>query len=149
MEICKLNDDLAPQALKIYKNCLNQSNFSESSLKITNSYPHNHIYLAKAGRAVCGLIDYSILLDQAFVNNIATVAQYRNSGIASKLMESMLAKCKNLKIKSISLEVRISNQAAINLYEKFGFSKISMRKRIYSDPVEDGWVMTLEMKYRQ
>ena len=149
MKICKLNDDLAPQALKIYKNCLNQSNFSENSLKLTNSYPHNNIYLAQIGQSVCGLIDYSILLDQAFVNNIATVAQYRNSGVASKLMESMLTKCKNLKIKSISLEVRISNQAAINLYEKFGFSKISRRKRIYSDPVEDGWVMTLEMKYGQ
>ena len=149
MKICKLNDDLAPQALKIYKNCLNQSSFSENSLKLTNSYPHNHIYLAKAGQAVCGLIDYSILSDQAFVNNIATVAQYRNSGVASKLMESMLTKCKNLKIKSISLEARVSNQAAINLYKKFGFSKISRRKRIYSDPVEDGWVMALEMKYRQ
>ena len=149
MEICKLNDDLVPKALKIYKNCLNQSNFSEISLKITNSYPHNHIYLAKAGQAVCGLIDYSIVSDQAFLNNIATVLEHRNSGIASKLIKSMITKCKNLKIKSISLEVRISNQAAINLYEKFGFSKISKRKRIYSDPVEDGWVMSLEMKYCQ
>ncbi len=149
MKICKLNDNLAPQALKIYKNCLNQEIFSQNSLKITNSYPHNHIYLAQIGQAVCGLIDYSIIGDQAFVNNIATVAQYRNSGVASKLMESMLTKCKNLKIKSISLEVRISNQAAINLYQKFGFSKISKRKRIYSNPVEDGWVMTLEMKYGQ
>ena len=149
MKIRKLNDNLIPEALKIYKNCLNQSIFSKKTLQSANSWHHNHIYLAQIEQTACGLIDYSVVSDQAFLNNIATVLEHRNSGIASKLMECMIAKCKNLKIKSISLEVRISNQAAINLYKKFGFSKISRRKRIYSNPVEDGWVMSLEMKYCQ
>ena len=146
MKICKLNDKLVEKALKIYQNCLNQTNFSEKTLKLTNSYSHNHIYLAKMGPSVCGLIDYSIISNQAFLNNIATNQLYRNCGVASKLMKDMITKCVNLKVKSISLEVRCSNKSAINLYKKFGFLKISKRKQIYSNPTEDGWVMTLNMK---
>ena len=146
MQIFRLTNQLLEQALEIYQNCLNQTNFSKNTLKLTNSYPYNHIYLAKIDFAICGLIDYSVISNQAFLNNIATKRLYRNCGVASNLMKSMITKCVDLRADSISLEVRASNQSAISLYTKFGFSKISKRRQLYSSPTEDGWVMTLEMK---
>ncbi|MFA7637566.1 MAG: GNAT family N-acetyltransferase, partial [Monoglobales bacterium] len=46
----------------------------------------------------------------------------------------------------ITLEVRISNSAAIGLYEKFGFVSQGIRKGFYSYPVEDANIMTLVLK---
>ncbi len=146
MEICKLSDDFIDQTLQIYKTCLNQTNLSKSTLKITNSYPYNHIYIAKIKSQVYGVIDYTILSDEAYLNSIAILPKYRNQKIASNLMQNMINMCKNQNVKSISLEVRCSNHIAISFYEKFNFIKLARRSNLYSQPTEDGWVMELAIK---
>ena len=146
MEICKLSSEFIDQALKIYVDCLNQKNLSSSTLKTTNSYPYNHIYLAKTESQVVGLIDYTILSGEAYLNNIAVLPSHRHKKIASSLMENMINICKNKATKSISLEVRCSNNIAIEFYEKFNFTKIARRSNLYCNPTEDGWVMKLNVK---
>lgn len=146
MEICKLNDNFINQTLQIYRTCLNQTNLSESTLKITNSYPYNYIYVANIESQVYGIIDYTILSDKAYLNNIAILPKYRNQKVASNLMENMINTCKNQNVKSISLEVRCSNNIAISFYEKFNFIKLARRSHLYSQPTEDGWVMELNIK---
>lgn len=146
MEICKLTSNFIDQTLQIYENCLNQTNLSESTLKITNSYPYNHIYIAKIESQIYGVIDYSILSNEAYLNNIAVLPEYRNKKIASNLMEHMINVCREQNVKSISLEVRCSNQVAISFYEKFNFIKIAKRSNLYCQPTEDGWVMELTVK---
>ena len=49
-------------------------------------------------------------------------------------------------VRKIFLEVRISNTAAIRLYETCGFEQVGERKKYYSDPVEDALVMKWEMQ---
>ncbi len=146
MEICKLNDNFINQTLQIYRTCLNQTNLSESTLKITHSYPYNYIYIAKIKSQVYGIIDYTILSDEAYLNNIAVLPKYRNQKVASNLMENMIKTCQKQNIKSISLEVRCSNNIAISFYEKFNFIKLARRSNLYSHPTEDGWVMELNIK---
>ena len=146
MEICKLDDNFINQTLQIYKSCLNQKSLSESTLKITNSYPYNHIYIAKIKSQVLGMIDYTILSNESYLNNIAILPKYRNQKIASNLMQNMINMCKNQNVKSISLEVRYSNHVAISFYEKFNFIKLAKRSNLYSQPTEDGWVMELAIK---
>lgn len=146
MEICELSNKYIYQTLQMYKSCLNQKNLSESTLKTTNSYPYNYIYIAKTNSQVLGLIDYTILSSQAYLNNIAVLPEYRNKKIASSLMENMIINCQQQHIKSISLEVRCSNNAAIKFYEKFNFVKIAKRSNLYCQPTEDGFVMELIIK---
>lgn len=146
MEICKLCDKFINQTLKIYADCLNQKNLSASTLKNTISYSYNNIYIATIKYQVVGLIDYSILSDKAYLNNIAVLPAHRNKKIASNLMGNMTNICKNKNVKSISLEVRCSNNVAINFYEKFNFIKIARRSNLYCQPNEDGWVMKLNMQ---
>ena len=73
---------------------------------------------------------------------IATIEEYRNNGIAQELLDK-------IKTKDIFLEVRESNQVAINFYKKNKFNQISIRKNYYSEPNENAIIMKLEVNNEQ
>ena len=66
-------------------------------------------------------------------------------GIGTMLLKSMLDQCKVMNYKKIFLEVRVSNEKAINFYEKFGFSKDAIRNNYYTDNSEDALLMSLSI----
>lgn len=80
-------------------------------------------------------------IDSFHILNIAVHKDYRKKGLAKKLLEELIKKI-NL---PILLEVRTTNKAAINLYEKFNFKKIYTRKKYYDNKV-DAIVMLRENK---
>ena len=86
---------------------------------------------------VIGFLDFSVMYEKVEINNIYVKEDYRNSGIASKLLEYMIKEIKD--IDNITLEVRVDNESAINLYKKFGFKIIGVRKNYYEDI--DGYLM--------
>ena len=59
-----------------------------------------------------------------------------------RLIENAVQICKNSGAEFLSLEVRVSNSAAVALYEKYGFEKVGERKNFYSAPVENAYIMT-------
>ena len=73
---------------------------------------------------------------------IATIKEYRNKGVAQGLLDK-------IKTKDIFLEVRESNQVAINFYKKNKFKEISIRKNYYSKPNENAIIMKLEVNNEQ
>ena len=76
---------------------------------------------------------------------IAVGAHSRRRGVADVLMAAALRHAvKKLPVK-IFLEVRESNTAAINLYKKHGFVTVAVRKKYYTNPVEDAAVMMREL----
>ena len=78
---------------------------------------------------------------QCHVVSIAVKEPYRRRGIASELMTVVMERAKeNYGANECFLEVRLSNDAAINLYEKLGFSKVKRNYGYYIDG-EDAWVM--------
>ncbi len=78
---------------------------------------------------------------QCHVVSIAVREPYRRLGIASELMTTAMEKAKdNYDATECFLEVRMSNDAAIKLYEKLGFSKVKRNYGYYIDG-EDAWVM--------
>ncbi len=86
---------------------------------------------------------FTQVLDECYITNIAVLPSYRRNGIASAILENMIAHCKGNNASFLTLEVRESNLAAINLYEKFGFLEKGRRKDFYSDPKEAAIIMTL------
>lgn len=96
--------------------------------------------LAEEEGQVRGYACLLTLFETAEVLNIAVDPLDRGRGIASKLMQSMHEKAKELGAERVLLEVRASNMPAIALYKKFGYEKISLRKRYYSDG-EDAEIM--------
>ena len=71
---------------------------------------------------ICGYVCANIVIDYIHILNIAVVQNYRRKGIASEFIKRLEAEAIKRKIYGITLEVRETNTAAINLYNKFGFT---------------------------
>jgi ribosomal-protein-alanine N-acetyltransferase len=81
------------------------------------------------------------VINEGHICNIAVRLGHRNQGFASMLVEAFLQEAAKLEMIGLTLEVRESNIAAINLYKKHGFKQEGIRKDYYSHPIEDGIIM--------
>lgn len=79
--------------------------------------------------------------DEIHIGNLAVKQEYRRKGIATKLLQKVINIAKEMKINYVTLEVRRSNLPAINLYKRFGFRAIGVRKDYYTNPREDAIIM--------
>ena len=86
-----------------------------------------------------GTLKYSLIYDRIEIDNIEVDEAYRGKGIGTKLMSYLISLAIEKKVINITLEVRISNEIARNLYKKFGFKEVALRKFYYGD--EDGILM--------
>ena len=85
-------------------------------------------------------------LDEGSVTNIAVHPNFRRQGLGREILYAMLAEAEKRGIRSVFLEVRVSNEAAKGLYLSSGFSEIGRRKNFYRAPVEDGLAMAYYFK---
>lgn len=81
------------------------------------------------------------ILDEAHITNIAIAKNYRRKRYGEALLKRIIDDCYLEKVKYITLEVRVSNTPAINLYTKYGFSSFGTRKGYYQDNNEDALIM--------
>jgi ribosomal-protein-alanine N-acetyltransferase len=81
------------------------------------------------------------ILEEAHITNIAVAPKFRGRKYAQALLKTLIDDCYKEKIKYITLEVRVSNKAAVNLYTKYGFSSFGIRKGYYQDNNEDAHIM--------
>lgn len=132
-------DDAADIA-EIEKTCFSAP-WSEAAIK---NAMNNSTYFFKAvkGQKTVGYISFYTVFDEGYINDIAILPQYRRQGIASMLLEKLVSFAKEKNLSFTSLEVRVSNTSAINLYEKFGYKKEGERKNFYTDPQENALIMT-------
>lgn len=93
------------------------------------------------------------ITDEAHVTNLSVHPDFQNKKFAHRLLLDSIDECYREKIKYITLEVRVSNEKAIHLYEKFGFKSLGLRKKYYQDNGEDALIMWTEdifsEKYKQ
>ena len=81
----------------------------------------------------CGVAD---------IIDVATHTEWRRKGIGQGLVKRLIDQCQNDGVCELNLEVRVSNTAAIGLYEKMGFSMVGMRKNYYENK-EDAYLMQI------
>ena len=92
---------------------------------------HYDFIIAKYNNVIIGYIIAKISSHETHILNLTVSKDYRKNGIATELLEMVIAKCFILNSLDIYLETRVDNIAAINLYEKHGFRRISIRKNYY------------------
>lgn len=80
-----------------------------------------------------GFITYSVNFDTADLQDLFVAENYRGKGIARSLVSAFISAAGEKGVKKLFLEVRESNAAAIRLYEKAEFKRISVRKKYYAD----------------
>ena len=101
-----------------------------------SSNPVNVILVAEEDNKVIGFIDFMITFNSATIVQIAVLPEYRGKHIATNLLKEMEQTFpKNLDdvVENVTLEVRKSNEAAINLYKKDGYEIIVEKKHYYAD----------------
>ncbi len=92
------------------------------------------------------VLGYAGLMDtggQADVQTIAVAPHARGQGLGAVLLHALLAEGRARGATSVMLEVRADNQAAVGLYQRFGFERLSVRRRYYQPGDVDAWVMRL------
>lgn len=102
-----------------------------------------YLVAEKNGRVV-GYAGAWVILDESHITNIAVEQEERGQGIGRKLTEALLDYLSNLGAAYATLEVRVSNERAQNLYRSLGFTAVGKRKRYYEDNQEDAWLMVCE-----
>ena len=89
---------------------------------------------------VLGYLKYSLIYDRMEIDNVLVEPEYRGQKIGNKLMSRLISIAIEEHVVNITLEVRVSNEIARNLYRKFGFRDVALRKFYYGD--EDAIVLS-------
>ena len=94
----------------------------------------------ESGHLTAYMIAWMIAPFECQIGSIAVHPSYRRQGLACRMMDALFEECRKLSIDEASLEVRVSNAAAIALYERYGFVNSGIRKHYYQDG-EDAYNM--------
>jgi len=104
-----------------------------------NSYAH--YFVARHEGKIIGYVGMWVILEEAHITNIAVDPAYRRKKVAWRLLEDMFRRAKELGATRMTLEVRVSNVNAQDLYRKLGFVDRGIRKGYYTDTNEDAIIM--------
>jgi [ribosomal protein S18]-alanine N-acetyltransferase len=101
------------------------------------------VVVQRPSERVIGYIIYWQIGADVQVNNIAVHPDFRGKGIGEALMRYAIAKVRERGATFVTLEVRVSNAAAVTLYKKLGFEVLGLRKNYYTNPDEDAYLLGL------
>ena len=127
---------------ELEKECFSEP-WSTLSLQEELSNENARFFAAVEGSEVLGYIGCILVCGEGSITNVAVSKKARRKGIASRLLEELISALKSEGAESIFLEVRTSNEAAQNLYKKFGFSVCGERRDFYRNPTENAYIMKL------
>lgn len=88
-----------------------------------------------------GYGEMMFIYDEAHIGSIAVRKACRRKGVGGAILGYLIDEAKYRGFFLFTLEVRVSNEAAIRLYEKFGFEKAGIRRNYYDDNREDAFIM--------
>lgn len=100
-----------------------------------------HYLVAEYEGEIVGFCGVWLVIDAAQITNVAVVEKMRGKKLGEALMQEAIRMAKEANMDVMTLEVRVSNVVAQNLYRKLGFQNGSIRKGYYSDNGEDALLM--------
>jgi ribosomal-protein-alanine N-acetyltransferase len=109
---------------------------SELALRSTRAY-----FVARVGRDVVGYGGLMMSADDAHITTIAVDPRWHRNHIGMRLLLVLAREAIERDARSLTLEVRLSNRAAQDLYRRFGFAPVGVRKNYYAETNEDALVM--------
>ncbi len=113
---------------------------AESFLQMIEREDNEYFVAEEDGHLLggCGLL---LIAGEGNITNVAVVPEARRRGVASGLLTYLMAEGDRAGLTAYTLEVRVSNAAAIGLYEKLGFVSEGIRPNFYEKPTEDAVIM--------
>ncbi|MEK4626955.1 MAG: ribosomal protein S18-alanine N-acetyltransferase [Solibacillus sp.] len=109
-----------------------------------NQFSHYLVAEDESGKII-GFCGIWLVIDAAQITNVAVIESVRGQGIGEALMREAIRISKEANMDVMSLEVRVTNTVAQNLYRKLGFQDGGIRKGYYTDNQEDALVMWVNL----
>ena len=91
---------------------------------------------------ILGYIGMYISFEEGEITNVAVSSKYRKHGIGNHLVTAMQRAAKEKNLERMILEVRATNEPALSLYKRKGFTELGIRKNFYEKPTEDAIIMS-------
>lgn len=136
----KIKESDAKELAMLDSKCFSVPWSEESFFKEAKNPIANYV-IARIDDRIVGYAGFWAVTDEGQITNIAVLKDFRRQKIAHKMLLELIEKAKEKGIKTLTLEVRESNLAAINLYTGFNFKKVGIRKNYYKNPPENAVLM--------
>ncbi|MBN2307582.1 MAG: ribosomal protein S18-alanine N-acetyltransferase [Candidatus Hydrogenedentes bacterium] len=107
--------------------------------------PRSHFDVVFLDEALVGYGGFWLVLDEAHITSVTVCRDQRGRGYGRRLMEHLLERARTVGARLATLEVRMSNLTARNLYLSLGFRPVGIRKDYYPRSHEDAMVMLAEL----
>ncbi len=115
--------------------------WSERSIASELTNPLSYWLVALDGDCVAGYIGSQSVMGESDMMNVAVSPDYRRRGIGEGLVSALSTALKERGNGCLTLEVRVSNDPAVALYEKLGFQQVGRRPNYYRNPKEDALIL--------
>ncbi|HWP51018.1 MAG TPA: ribosomal protein S18-alanine N-acetyltransferase [Clostridia bacterium] len=133
--------DHIPGIAEVEKTCFAQP-WSVQSLTAELAKENSVLFVALTSDSeIIGWAGLEHICGEGSVTNVAVLPQVRRHGVGEALVRALLAESIKLSLDWLMLEVRISNVAAVSLYQKLGFEPVGIRPNFYDFPREDAMLM--------
>ncbi len=144
MRIIKMQPEHVAAVAEMERQCFSDP-WSEKSVASELDNPLSLWLIAEADGVVAGYVGSQTVLDSADMMNLAVSQDFRRQGIGEQLVNSLTEALAEKGVKTLLLEVRISNEPAKELYQKLGFEIVGKRPRYYEKPREDALILRKEL----
>ena len=143
IEIKRMEREHVSQIAEIEKKAFADP-WSEESFQGELDNPLACYFVAEKDSEVLGYGGLWEIAGEGNITNIAVKEGFRGQKIGSRILSAMIAYAREHRFSFLTLEVRVSNEPAKRLYEKYGFRPVGLRRGYYPDNREDALLMTLE-----
>ncbi len=143
MRIVKMQPEHVAAVAEMERQCFSDP-WSEKSVASELDNPLSLWLIAEADGVVAGYVGSQTVLDSADMMNLAVSQDFRRQGIGEQLVNSLTEALAEKGVKTLLLEVRISNEPAKQLYQKLGFEIVGKRPRYSEKPREDALILRKE-----
>ena len=144
MVIRKMTLQDAPAIAQLEIACFSDP-WSVKSIASEVENPLSYWLVADDNGTIAGYVGSQSVLDAADMMNLAVAPAYRRKGVAQALVNALVEHLQSKQVIALLLEVRVSNEPAIALYEKMGFEQVGRRPRYYHNPREDALILRKEL----
>jgi ribosomal-protein-alanine N-acetyltransferase len=145
LQIQTLTTDNLSQLLELDKACFGGLWTMEGYRRELES-PNSHflgLFSPVSSNELLGMGCFWSIVDEAHITILAVHPQYQRQGLGQALLYSLLKTACDIGMEQATLEVRVSNEVAISLYQKFGFKTAGRRRGYYKDNNEDALILWL------
>lgn len=143
MEFIRMNHSHAEAVAKLETVCFHDP-WSIDSIRSEVENPLSLWIVAEDDGRVVGYVGSQSVLGWADMMNLAVDPEYRQRGIGKTLVTELIDRLKENEVTCLTLEVRVSNAPAIDLYIGLGFVQVGRRPKYYSNPKEDALILRKE-----